>query len=60
MKIKIEKKSQANMWYNNHIGETFEIDERKTTDNYYVIKETVLRWVRHVFKEDCIVLNQNN
>lgn len=56
MKIKIIKESEANMWYNLHVGETFEVDERKTTDAYYVVKETLLRWVRHVFKSDCEVV----
>jgi len=60
MKIKIIKESEANMWYNAHVGETFEVDERKTTEDYYTVKETFLRWVRHVFKSDCVVLNTEN
>jgi len=58
MKVKIEKQSETNMWYNRHVGETFEIDERKTADDYYVVKESVLRWVRHIFKSDCTVVGE--
>lgn len=56
MTIKITKESEANMWYNRHVGEEFEIDENKTTDQYYVVKEKALRWVRHVFKCDCVII----
>jgi len=56
MKIRITKKSKTTMWYDLHVGEEFEIDERKTTDDYYVVKSPILRVVKYVYKTDCIVL----
>lgn len=59
MKIKILKPSEANMWYNKYVGEIFEIDESKTTETTYTIKEKAVRWVREVYKEDCLLLEYN-
>ena len=59
MKIKITKPSEANMWYNKYVGEIFDIDESKTTDTTYSIKEKAVRWVRQVYKEDCVLLENH-
>jgi len=59
MKVKIIKESQANMWYNTHVGEYFEVDERKTTDRFYVVKDDIFRWVRNIYKSDCIIIKND-
>jgi hypothetical protein len=57
MKVKIIRESVDQKWYDVHVGESFEIDERKTTDQFYFVKETFLRWIRPIYKSDCVVLN---
>jgi len=56
MKIRITKKAKTTMWYDLHVGEEFEIDEIKTTNDYYVVKSPILRVVKYVYKTDCIIL----
>lgn len=60
MNVIITRQSIDGKWYDNHIGETFSIDEEKTNDAFFFVKEDFLRWNRPIYKSDCEIISGDN
>lgn len=54
MKIKIIQRSKQGMWYDTHIGCTFQV-VREESNCYWVRELDEFKALNFVYKEDCII-----
>lgn len=55
MKIRVTKKSTCSTWYNDHVGETFDVEEDNET--FFVVRFVDGR--ASIKKENCVIVNKS-